>query len=388
MNRYQGAFWKNPIEAIVTIVVILLAVGCINVFSASQVAAEDMFGNSKHYLYRYAMFAVGGLVVMWALSFVNYRFWLKKPDFWAAFTVLLLGLVIYKGAVVKGAQRWIEIAGGVSFQPSEAAKIVVIFICAAAMGRRIDLRKKANLFSASFIWALIMGVLVYIQPDLGTAAIIVGLSLGLHFICGLPKQQYLLLFGGVPLLAVLLATRAAYRAERLQAWLDPWSYADRTGYQAVQSMLAIGSGGWSGVGPGQGSSKFHYLPEAHTDFSFAVFCQEWGFIGAALVIILFMALSYMLWRAAGNVPDGAGYVIVTGANVLLTGQAVANIAMVCGLLPVIGVPLPFISYGGTSLLINMAMLGIALNAARQGRERREVPKSGVEPRPHLRLVKG
>jgi cell division protein FtsW len=203
---------------------------------------------------------------------------------------------------------------------------------------------------------------------LGTAAIIVSLTLSIYFICGLPTAQYLMLLLGLPAGAAVLAIQASYRVERLQAWLDPWAYADHTGYQAVQSLLAIGSGGWSGSGMGYGSSKFYYLPEAHTDFSFAILCQEWGFIGAVTVILLFAFLSYTLFKAAALAPDGRGYIIVTGANVLLTGQAMGNIAMVCGLLPVIGVPLPFISYGGTSLISNMALLGVTLNIIRQSRK--------------------
>ncbi len=389
MDKKRNHFWKNPCEAIFTIVIILLAIGCINVFSASQVAAEDMFGNSKHYLYRYALFAASGIFAMWLLSLVNYRIWLKKTDLFAAGVIFLLMYVSYKGVVIKGAQRWLEI-GSFSFQPSELAKMAVIFLCASSLGRHIDRQRRGNLLSASFFWSVAMGFLVYLQPDMGTAAIIVGLALGLYFICGLPHRQYLMLLCGIPLAVFIFTTRAAYRAERVRAWLDPWAYADRTGYQAVQSMLAIGSGGWLGMGMGRGSSKFYYLPEAHTDFSFAVFCQEWGFIGAVLVIVLFMALSYMLWRAAALAPDGAGYIIITGTNLLLTGQAVANIAMVCGMLPVIGVPLPFISYGGTSLLISMGMLGVALNVARQGQLKKDLPPvySGLDKKRHLRLVKG
>ena len=297
--------------------------------------------------------------------------------------------MFFKGDVIKGAQRWIAL-GGFSFQPSELAKMATIFLCAAGMGRRLDNNKKGNLFSAAFGWSLLMGFLVYIQPDLGTAAIIVGLSLGLYFICGLPKGQYMLLLGAIPLAVVVLATKASYRAERVQAWLDPWEYADRTGYQAVQSMIAIGSGGWSGMGMGRGSSKFYYLPEAHTDFAFSIFCQEWGFIGAFFVIMVFIFLSYMLWRAAELAPDGAGYLLITGTNLLITGQAVANMAMVCGLLPIIGVPLPFISYGGTSLLVNLVLLGIVLNVLRQGQNMAANDYHGVQAnarKTRLRLVK-
>ncbi|MDR3348407.1 MAG: putative lipid II flippase FtsW [Acidaminococcales bacterium] len=366
MNERKNIFWKNPFEAIVCLVLVLLAIGCINVFSASQVAAQDLFGNSRYYLYRYSLFALVGLAAMFFCSLVDYHVWLgKRADFFIVFTIILLIYVIFKGTAIKGAQRWIQVASSLSFQPSELAKLSVIMLCAAHIGKRLEYGKRSNIFSAPCLWAMLLGALVYIQPDLGTAAIIVSLTLSIYFICGLPAGQYLLLLLGLPAAAAVLAVQASYRMERVQAWLDPWAYADRTGYQAVQSILAIGSGGWMGAGMGYGSSKFYYLPEAHTDFSFAVLCQEWGFLGALAVIALFALLSYTLWKAAALAPDGQGYIIITGANILLAGQAMGNIAMVCGLLPVIGVPLPFISYGGTSLVSNMALFGIVLNIIRQ-----------------------
>ncbi|MDR2005647.1 MAG: putative lipid II flippase FtsW [Acidaminococcales bacterium] len=366
MNKGKDIFWKNPFEAIVCLVLVLLAIGCINVFSASQVAAQDLFGNSRYYLYRYSLFALIGLAVMVFCSLIDYRVWLgRKADFFIVFTIIMLIYVIFKGTAIKGAQRWIQVAPALSFQPSELAKLSVITLCASHIGKRLEYGRRSNIFSAPCLWAMIMGALVYIQPDLGTAAIIVSLTLSIYFICGLPAGQYLILLLGLPAVAAVLAVQASYRLERVQAWLDPWAYADRTGYQAVQSILAIGSGGWTGTGMGHGSSKFYYLPEAHTDFSFAILCQEWGFLGALAVIALFALLSYTLWKAAALAPDGQGYIIITGANILLTGQAMGNIAMVCGLLPVIGVPLPFISYGGTSLVSNMALFGIVLNIIRQ-----------------------
>lgn len=368
MSETKSLFWKNHYEGIVCLAFLLLLVGCINVFSASQVAAQDMFSNSKHYLYRHLIFACLGMISMFILSHIDYKIWLKKPDYLAIAMIFLLVFVVYKGVSIKGAQRWIELPGGFSFQPSEIAKMVVILLCAAILGNKIDVRRHTTLLSTPILWTLVIGALIYIQPDLGTAAIIVGLTLALYFICGLPKRQYLLLLGSIPVAVVFLATKATYRAERIQAWFDPWSYADRIGYQSVQSMLAIGSGGLFGVGFGQGSSKFYYLPEAHTDFAFAILCQEWGFIGSLCVILLFSLFGYILWQAAALAPDGSGYLIVMGCNLLIVGQAVGNIAMVCGLLPVIGVPLPFISYGGTSLLVTFCVLGIVLNVIRQGKK--------------------
>ena len=387
MIRTRTKFWKSYQEAIFWIVFLLLGIGCINVFSASQVAAENMFSNSRHYLYRYALFAFLGFAVMYLCSYIDYHVWLKKVDFWAVITVALLVYVLFKSDAIKGAQRWIQIASFISFQPSEFAKSVAILLSAAALGRRFDRGKKANLFTAPLFWSMLFGLLVYMQPDLGTAAIIVALVFGIYFVLGLPVQQYILLLAAIPVSVIVLATRASYRAQRVEAWLDPWAYANETGYQTVQSIMAIGSGGLFGTGFGKGSSKFYYLPEAHTDFSFAVLCQEWGFVGGIIVIGLFIYLFYTLWNAADSARDGTGYIIIMGTNFLLTGQAVANIAMVLGLLPVIGVPLPFISYGGTSLLVNMAMLGIAVNVLRQSKKPASLAENKGENR-KLYLVKG
>lgn len=387
MEATRTKFWKSHSEAIFWIVFLLLGIGCINVFNASQVAAENMFSNSKHYLYRYGFFALLGFFVMYVCSRIDYHIWLKKVDFLVVLTALLLGYVLFKSDAVKGAQRWIQIASFISFQPSELAKMVVVILSAAALGRRVDRGKKANLFTWPVFLTCFFGLLVYMQPDLGTAAIIVALVLGIYFMVGLPAQQYAMLLLSVPVAIVYLATRASYRAQRVEAWLDPWAYANETGYQTVQSIMAIGSGGFSGAGIGRGSSKFYYLPEAHTDFSFAVLCQEAGFIGGVLVIGIFIYLFYTLWNAAEKAPDGAGYILLMGTNFLITGQAVANIAMVMGLLPVIGLPLPFISYGGTSLLINMIMLGIAINVLRQS-DRCNEPLVVQEEKRKLYLVKG
>jgi cell division protein FtsW len=165
-------------------------------------------------------------------------------------------------------------------------------------------------------------------------------------------------------LLIALALVAPYRLQRFLTWLDPWKDAQGSGYQLAQSILAIGSGGLVGVPWGQGSSKFFYLPEAHTDFAFAIFCQEWGFIGALLLIALFVIFARALIKVAGHTKDKRGFLLVSGVACLLVGQSAANMAMVCGIIPVIGVPLMFISYGGTSMVINMICIGLVLSVYR------------------------
>jgi cell division protein FtsW len=187
----------------------------------------------------------------------------------------------------------------------------------------------------------------------------------LYIIAGLPKQQLLTLVGGGIALFIYATFAASYRAERIAAWINPWDYQLGIGYQTVQGLLAIGSGGFWGTGLGMGSSKFNYLPEAHTDFAFAVLCQEMGFIGALGVLCLMGLLAYYGVRIALKAPDGLGKLLTMGSIFLIVGQAIINISMVSGIFPVVGVPLPFISFGGTSLIVNLMAIGLILSVGRQ-----------------------
>jgi cell division protein FtsW len=196
--------------------------------------------------------------------------------------------------------------------------------------------------------------------------IIVGIALGLQVLGGM-AFEYLAILGAIGGgLGYYLTFSAAYRAERYYAWQNPWDFKDGIGYQAVQGLLAIGSGGFWGSGLGMGASKFDYLPEAHTDFAFAVLCQEMGFVGAAAVLLLFLALGYHGIKIALQARDAYGKFLAMGVVFLIVGQGMINMAMVTNLLPVVGVPLPFISFGGTSLLVNMTAIGLLLNVNRQG----------------------
>ena len=271
------------------------------------------------------------------------------------------------GKATKGAQRWLMI-GTFSFQPSEFVKLAILILGAGYLGHLMEkglrphlLKSKVNL---AFIEAVIVTIMVAIQPDVGTAGIIMGLMIILYIIAGLPLKEVSIL-GGVGLLVVAGAiVKAPYRLNRVLIWLNPWSDPQGNGYQAVQSFVSIGSGGWLGTSFGMGTGKFFFLPEAHTDFAFAIFCQEWGFVGALGLITLFLLLAAAIYRIGQNTTDKAGFLLVTGANFFVVGQAIANMAMVCGLLPVIGVPLSFISYGGTSLIATLIAIGLIISVYR------------------------
>ena len=384
MGKRFLILWANPRDALVSLVYVLMIVGGENIFSASFVAAQDMFGNGYHYLIRYWAFGLLGLVLMHTIG--------RKGDYHKIFPyvqricVCLIGLLIFVdgyGKTLKGAQRWL-ILGPLSFQPSELVKLAVILLGANYLGRLMEEGKRPHLLRKgtclAFLETAFMSFLVLVQPDMGTAAIILSLMIVLYVVAGLPYREIFALLASGAALATAAVIQAPYRLKRVLVWINPYSDPQGNGYQAVQSFTAIGSGGISGMGHGMGSSKFFYLPEAHTDFAFAVFCQEWGFLGALLMLLVFIIMGLALYRIGKETQDRRGFLLVSGINFLVVGQAIANMAMVCGILPVIGVPLPFISYGGTSLLITQAAIGLVLSVCRlekKGRERAEAPQGPI-----------
>jgi len=297
---------------------------------------------------------------------------------------------------VNGARRWIPLPG-FSFQPAEFAKLVSIMLAGYYISFRNGQGKEVNLFNRQLGVVGAMALLVYVEPDMGTACIVMGIPIlmlvvgGLHF----SKLKWLLL-GGLILVGFMIYMQP-YRLERLMVTYDPWPYAQDQGYQTVRSLMSIGSGGLFGMGIGQGLSKYDYLPEAHTDFAFAVFSQEMGFFVVLAILIVYMLFCRYAAAIAMQAQDMYGQMLAVGVLLLIGGQAVANLIMVSGMIPVVGVPLPFISYGGTSLVMSLFAIGILVNISRQTtmikekeliREalRRE-PKLIRRTGPHLRRVK-
>lgn len=363
--------WNNVRDAIVSLTVILLIIGCINVFSASYVDAGENIKDGYYYLKRYAAFAVLSLSAMLWLGFKgpDYRVWLQSKFCWAIYGIVFAMLVYVEcfGMVIKGSQRWISL-GFASIQPAEFAKLCVIMLSTSILGNFMDRHIRPNFIKAPtsiVFWAtLIFAGMVLLQPDMGTAAIIVALAVCMYIVAGVKIRQVVALVV-VGLLGVAgLIWLEPYRLNRILVFLDPWSDTEHFGYQIVQSLIAIGSGGLTGIAWGQGSSKYFYLPEAHTDFAFAVFCQEWGFFGACFLIALFACLGLALCRVAGACKSHTGFLLVSGVTFLVVGQAAVNMLIVCGLIPVIGVPLPFISYGGSSMMVILVALGLVLSVYR------------------------
>ncbi len=345
-------------------VVVLVLFGALMVFSASAMMASERYGNSYYFLIRQAAWAGVGLTAMVALMNVDYRR-LCKPRLVFALLGLQLILLLVVLFVDRShhAHRWLRL-GPLGFQPSEFSKIVLIIFLAYFL----DLRKDAindvkhTLLPIALPTAISVA-LVLKEPDLGTSLAIALIVASMLFAAGL-RLKYIAYtaLGALPAL-YLLIFRVGYRYKRLLAFLHPYDDPLGKGFQIIQSMIAVGTGGINGVGLMEGKQKLFYLPEPHNDFIFAVISEELGFIGAVVLLALFGVILWRGLRAAAGCPDEFGRLLATGLTVMLVGQALVNISVVIGLLPTKGIPLPFVSYGGSSLLINLLAVGILLNVS-------------------------
>ena len=380
--------WASPLEGLGFVTILLFLVGTINVFSASFVLGSQLLGDSLYFLKRHFAATLIGLAGMAFIIRQGYQWFLKRITFGAVLTMALLIAVLVIGVEANGARRWLSIGGLTTFQPSELAKLVGVLAATAYIGPRLD-RRSVSLFSYPILITGALAALVTVQPDMGTGMIVVAMCLVPYLVAGISKREWIILgiFGGGGV--ALLIWRAAYRAERILAWFNPEGYSQTSGYQPLQSLLAIGSGGLKGTGLGMGASKFYYLPEAHTDFAFAIWAQETGFIGAVIVLLLIGALACYGIRIAMEAADGRGRILAIGIVFMIVGQAIGNIAMVLSLLPVTGVPMPFFSYGGTALFVNIWAMGflfsVAVESARRGNKRSEADKPEPAFRPKMRL---
>ena len=386
--KIQRKFWINDMEALTYIMFILIIIGTINICSASLITAYTDFENPYYFLIRHIISIVVGFIAFFLSSRFNYkRLSSMRWEIFLIFTtIVLLGLVLLVGITVNGSKRWLPL-GFMQFQPSELAKIVTIVISASYLGKCLDKKLPITVDPRKniiFLICIVIAGLVELQPDMGTAMIILGIPTMLYFIAGLDKKWIGIICGLGAIVLAFLATFQPYRLDRLKSWYDPWSRSQDDGYQIVQSILAIGSGEFSGMGLGHGFSKYSYLPESHTDFAFAVFCQEMGFIGALIIFLLLIAMAFYFIKIALRTKDNFGKMLVCGIMLLIVGQAAGNIAMVVGLLPVIGFPLPFISYGGTSLILNMTCMGLVISVDRHNRK--NISVTHVSP-PNKRYIK-
>lgn len=361
---------------------ILIAIGAMNVYNATyymNMAAGD--GPYAHFLKHITILA-GSLILGAGVAKLPKGFIRGGAVIWVGFTLVLLLLVVVAGHRANGATRWIMLAG-FSLQPSEVAKVTGLIWAASFLAKRIRKgeeitlvkrffrpvfhfadRKKENTFRSMIGYYLplygpfAMALLVLAQPDMGTAGMIVLFPLLLYVLAGLPLFELFLGVGVAVFTFVLLVIAEPYRMNRVIVLWDPFMYAGNLGYQTVQSLIAVGSGGFFGQSIGEGMSKFLYLPEQYTDFAYAVFSQEFGFIGSVFVLILYLVFLLAGFSAARKLKETYAALLVYGLTMLISVQGIVNIAMVIGCFPVTGIPLPFISYGGSSLLMNIISVAL------------------------------
>ena len=375
--------FKSETEPIVIVMVILLVTGTINVFSSSYVLAAMNFENPYYFLQRHLQWLLLGAIACWICRRINYQRLRGLMFIGLGINLFLLVAVLFIGTTVNGAQRWIAL-GPLSFQPAEFAKLMGVLMGAFSISsvlakEHFRMDRDWPRVVIPFGAILLMAFLVYREPDFGTACIVFGVPLFMALVLLVPPRRWVLILIPVALAALAIGTLQPYRMKRMEVWLDPWSDARNAGYQMVQSLSTIGSGGIFGMGFGDGVSKYEYLPEAHTDFAFAIFSQEHGFFGVLLIFFLFAVLLVASIRVATRAKDTFGQVLALGIIFLVLGQALANLAMVAGLLPVVGVPLPFISYGGSSLIVTMAGMGMLLGIADRSKSASPATKQKKEP---------
>ena len=359
-------------------VLALLGIGLVTLFSASYASSLYYLGNSYYYILRQMLWAVLGVAAMLAASLVNYRFlrnfsWLAYAGSW----VLMAACYLFPAQ--QGAQRWIQL-GPLSFQPSEIAKFAVILLFAHLMDRDKD--KMGRMTEGTLRYIVLYGavaVVLIFQPHLSGTLLIGFIALTMMLIGGTKFSNLVkVAIVVVPVLLLVvfvmwdfIVEQFAHVGTRLTYWLDPFSTTDSGSYQTRQSLLAIGSGGLLGVGFGESRQKHMYLPEVRNDFVFAIVCEELGFVGACLVIVLFSMLVWRGYHIAMNARDRFGSLLVAGITTQIGLQAFLNIAVVTNLVPITGISLPFFSYGGTALMIMLAEIGVVLAVSRQARHEKE-----------------
>ena len=357
-----------------TVVFTLVVIGLGATISASSTVGINWEYGQYHFFWRQLLGVGLGAAVLIATSRVPYQLYQRYAKLLFGGALVMLFLVLMIGVRVGGSARWLRV-GPVGFEPSELAKFAVIVLMASLItGDRGVFDDLKNYVSALLLVVGSVGFLLLQQPDFGTTILIGICAFVVLWVGGAPLRY----MGGSTLAAVgasiLLAVIAPYRLDRLKGFLDPWGDAADTGYQLIQSWVALGTGGLWGVGPGNSRARWFYLPNAHTDFIFAIIGEEIGLVGGLFVITLFVVLVVLGWMVARRAPDHFGQMIAAGITAWLGFQGLINVGGVVGWMPITGITLPFISYGVSSLVVTMGALGVLLNVARQGQNPVKVRK--------------
>jgi len=345
------------------VAIVLLSAGVVMVYSASAIVAADRFHDPFFFLKKQLFWAGLGLGCLWGGMLLDYR-WLERlvmPLLVLSFALLVLVLVPPFGQSINGTRRWFHL-GPASFQPVELAKFSLVLYLASFLTRRQEIIAR---FSGGLLPILLvaggLAALTLLQPDLGNALALIILTLALAYMAGARVQHMAAIAGcALPVVIALIAMKP-YRLRRMVAFMNPWDDPQGSGFQIIQSFLALGSGGWVGVGLGDSKQKLFYLPEPHTDFIFAIIGEELGLVGATSVVALFALLIWRGLRVGLRAPDAFGAYLGLGLTIMLATQTLVNLGVVTGVLPTKGLPLPFISFGGSALFVTMLCAGVLLN---------------------------
>jgi cell division protein FtsW len=366
----KGRVHYNFDPVILTAVILLVGIGLVAVYSASSILAEQRHGDHYFYLRKQLMFCLFGFLLMIVAKNINYLLYRKLVYLFLLLNMVLLGLLLVPrlGITAGGAQRWFRL-GFISIQPSEIAKLSLAMFVAYSMQKNFEVMGSfvRGLLPHLVVGSIVIG-LILVQPDLGTAVIIGVWIVVLLFIGGANLAQLIMLLGLATPILYYLMTHTAYRLNRLWAFLNPWDDPQGIGFQIIHSFLAFGSGGLLGAGLGNSKQKLLYLPEPHTDFILAIIAEEAGFIGVSALLVLFIIVVIRGIRIALRAPDLFGTYLAMGISCMLAIQVMVNMGVVMALLPTKGLTLPFISYGGSSLIVNLIGIGILMNISRKAFE--------------------
>lgn len=373
---------RQPDRLLLAAVVGLVVIGLLMVYSASFVIAHNEFGDDEYFLVRQLGWTAAGTLGMFLLARMDYHHWQKVSVILLVLTLAALVLVLVPGLGISayGARRWLKL-GPIAPQASEFAKLALAIYLADWLARKGP--RVRNLSYGTIPFAIIVSlvaVLVLLEPDLGTTILVVAMAVSVFFVGGANLLHFSLGLAGFALGMYWAVLTASYRSERLRVFLNPWADPQDSGWQTIQTLIALGSGGLTGIGLGMSRQKAYWVPNAHTDAIFAIIGEELGLVGTGTVLALFGVLAWRGMRAALLSPDLFGRLLATGLTAMLVWQALVNIAVVTNTIPYTGVPLPFISFGGSSLLVSLLSAGILLNISRYARAA-PAPDPASEPPP-------
>lgn len=358
---------RTPDIILLLVTLILVTVGTVMIYSSSSIIALEKFKDGQYFLKKQIFFVILGLISMVLLTKIDYTTWKKAayPGIILSLIMLALLFIPHIGLKRGGATRWLNL-GLFSFQVSEMVKIAMVVFLAHLLARKAHLLKKFSrgVLIPSAITAVVISMIL-MEPDFGTAVIVASILILMLCLAGSRMTHLMFLAAAFIPVGVWLIFHKGYRLARLTVFLDPWKDAGNTGFQIIQSLISFGSGGAFGVGIGDGMQKLFYLPEPHTDFILSIIAEESGFIGVSMVIILFSIFVFRGFMIAMKAPDMFGTLLAAGLTMVIAMESFINIAGVMGLIPLKGLALPFLSYGGSSFVMSMIAVGILLNISTQ-----------------------